>query len=85
MKTKRTAKTADQKDLDTLWNVMRWAVDMRERSLCMHVLRQIDLVDMAVSFNVATDPPKRPRGRPRKAKVESDQLDLKIDGSAQPV
>ena len=37
MKQKRTPKTADEKDLDTLWAVMRWAVDMRQTSLCHHV------------------------------------------------
>jgi hypothetical protein len=86
MRTKRTAKTADQKDLDTLWSVMDWAVRMREMSLCVHVLRQIDELGRAVSAETPFDQPApaKPRGRPRKAKVEADQLDLKVDGSAQP-
>ena len=74
MKQKRTPKTADEKDLDTLWAVMRWAVDMRQTSLCHHVLRQIGQLDRPTPAADAPPPARRP-GRPRKPKAEADQSD----------
>jgi hypothetical protein len=84
MRTKRLPKTDAQRELDHLWGVLVYAAEIKELRLCAHLLTQIAAVETAVN-EVADAPVPKPRGRPRKAKVEADQADVKVDGSAQPV
>jgi hypothetical protein len=77
MKTKRTPKTADQKELDYLWAALDYGVRYREVRFCMTILCEIQMAaDRIINerrpADVGCEGSPKPRGRPRKPKPAAE-------------
>ena len=83
MRTERKPKTEDQKELDHLWGVMQYAVQIREVRLCQHLIGQINMVSKKSTAPAEPDKPRARRpGRPRKVAADvAGQEQLKLDAN----